>query len=291
MAPPSPVGPSPRHRDPGPEPKRHWQLPAHDGSVGLARRRVREALAQWDAHSDVADDATLVISELATNVIAHTDSPVLILTLRLDTTRLRIEVEDRCPGRGRPRPGLCRPDDESGRGLLIVAQLADAWGTAPNPATTGSLVWAELPWRRTGAATEGRGHTERTERGSRVRPLPGPAEPPAPRHSAPGHPPQGRPSRPAHAPHAHASYADTPHPHTPYAHPDVPHTHTPYGHVSHADAPYASHAHTPHAHASCGDAAHPHTAHPHSCHDAAHAHPPHSHGASVRPPETGSVRA
>ncbi|MDG9715497.1 ATP-binding protein [Streptomyces sp. DH24] len=206
MAPPSPVGPSPRHPDAGPEPKRRWLLPAHDGSVALARRHVRDALAQWEGHPEVADDATLVVSELATNVIAHTGSPVLVLTLHLDATRLRIEVEDRCGESGRPRPGLCDPDDEGGRGLLIVAHLAATWGVTACPTANGSLVWAELPWRRAGAP-DGHGHGERAERDDGVRPLPGPGESTATRCPAPGHSLPGRLSRPAHSPHAHSPHA------------------------------------------------------------------------------------
>ncbi|MEU5364260.1 ATP-binding protein [Streptomyces sp. NPDC005925] len=247
MAPPSPVGPSRRHPDAGPEPKRRWQFPSHDGSVGVARRQVRDALAQWEAHPGVVDDAILVVSELATNVIAHTDSPLMILTLRLDASRLRIEVEDRCGDSGRPQPGQCRPDDENGRGLMIVAHLAATWGIAASPGTGGSVVWAELPWRRAGAPT---GHTERTERDGSSRPVPGTAEPSVSRRTLPGHSVPGRITRPTRAPHAHTPHGES------------GHVHALYGDATHAHATHAPHADPPHA----------------------HAHPPHAHGAANLPP-------
>ena len=71
------------------------------------------------------------------------DDPPFRLTLSANERRLRIEVTD---ARAERLPGVPRPvegDAESGRGLLLVAALADRWGvtSGPFPAKT---VWAEV---------------------------------------------------------------------------------------------------------------------------------------------------
>lgn len=67
--------------------------------------------------------------------------------LRLTATQgvLRIEVTDTRTERVPPSSVHEAPGDaESGRGLLLVAQLATRWGTAPRPAAPGKTIWAEL---------------------------------------------------------------------------------------------------------------------------------------------------
>ncbi|MFJ8361358.1 ATP-binding protein [Streptomyces sp. NPDC093984] len=46
-----------------------------------------------------------------------------------------------------PTPRDASPDDESGRGLTLVAALADDWGAEPRPGGIGKTVWFELPVR------------------------------------------------------------------------------------------------------------------------------------------------
>ena len=74
----------------------------------------------------------------------------LALTFDEATAVLRIEVTDT---RGEKLPVLGpapQPDGESGRGLLLVAALADRWGTEPHH-PVGKTVWAELDSRQTSA--------------------------------------------------------------------------------------------------------------------------------------------
>ncbi|MGW7288492.1 ATP-binding protein [Streptomyces sp. NPDC054847] len=109
-------------------------------SVGTAREFARQALAAWGWGAR-ADDITLCVSELATNALVHGVPPgrgyLLRLRLSEDGT-LRVEVHDSGGG----RPGVRTPDGESGRGLLLVAALADRWGIGPRE--PGKVVWCEF---------------------------------------------------------------------------------------------------------------------------------------------------
>ncbi|MFF3373214.1 ATP-binding protein [Streptomyces sp. NPDC002680] len=97
-------------------------------SVRLARDFTREALTDWGT-PERTDDVLLCVSELTTNALLHGVPPgrgfLLQLTLATDGV-LRAEVHDSGPGEIRtPDPG---PETEEGRGLLIVAVVADRWG-------------------------------------------------------------------------------------------------------------------------------------------------------------------
>ncbi|MET9425158.1 ATP-binding protein [Streptomyces sp. NPDC006540] len=106
-------------------------------SVGTAREFARAALDAWGWGAR-ADDITLCVSELATNALVHGVPPgrgyLLRLRLSEDGT-LRVEVHDSGGG----RPGVRIPDGESGRGLLLVAALADTWGVGRRD--PGKVVW------------------------------------------------------------------------------------------------------------------------------------------------------
>ncbi|MEV1249661.1 ATP-binding protein [Nonomuraea sp. NPDC050022] len=112
-----------------------WVLPADPESVGKARQLVREALAGWGL-SALAEDLTMVVSEVATNVVVHARSP-MTLSLRRYRRSVRGEVADRSPGWPTLLPAGF--DEEHGRGLAIVAAYADRWGVDPDP--EGKTVW------------------------------------------------------------------------------------------------------------------------------------------------------
>ncbi|MET8474733.1 ATP-binding protein [Streptomyces sp. NPDC006422] len=119
----------------------------HPGSAAQARRVTRTHLNAWGACEDTCDAAALVVSELVTNAIVHTASRRIhceLRELRDDAgDRLRIAVRDEGCIPGDARVGRVAPEEEHGRGLLLVAAVATAWGaqeTGP-----GLLVWAELP--------------------------------------------------------------------------------------------------------------------------------------------------
>ncbi|KUL30627.1 ATP-binding protein [Streptomyces regalis] len=110
-------------------------------SIPRARRSASWALTHWGlADWDRADDALLCVSELATNALLHGVPPGrgFLLRVRYDRDVLRVEVHD--SGTGVPR--IPDDPDEGGRGLFLVAALADKWGVGErNP---GKVVWAEF---------------------------------------------------------------------------------------------------------------------------------------------------
>jgi anti-sigma regulatory factor (Ser/Thr protein kinase) len=104
-----------------------------------------ERLTAWRLPGELRADAVLLLSELATNAVLHTVSARILCGIGLITDRrLRLEVHDHDrTGRGLPRrdPG---PDDEGGRGLLLVQHIADTWGVHRSALTGGNAVWATL---------------------------------------------------------------------------------------------------------------------------------------------------
>ncbi|WP_188189401.1 ATP-binding protein [Nonomuraea sp. SYSU D8015] len=112
-----------------------YLLPSVPSGVGKARSLVRAELTGW-GREDVIDDCLLIISELVTNAVRYGGSAY---ALRLEDREDRLYGEVFDPGDGEPRP--CSPDVEalSGRGLQIVAAIADDWGVTA--ANGGKVVW------------------------------------------------------------------------------------------------------------------------------------------------------
>ncbi|MDG5806548.1 SpoIIE family protein phosphatase [Streptomyces ossamyceticus] len=114
-----------------------WDLEADPAAVGRARANVARQLAVWGLE-ELDFLAELVVSELVTNAIRY-GRPPIGLRLIHDRTLL-CEVSD--AGSTTPHLRRARVFDEGGRGLLLVAQLAERWGT--RHARRGKTVWAEL---------------------------------------------------------------------------------------------------------------------------------------------------
>ncbi|MET9408288.1 ATP-binding protein [Streptomyces sp. NPDC002935] len=122
-----------------------WRLPRHARSVGRARTLLREQATSWKIPEEVAETAVLLLSELMTNAYRHARvSPGREIWARcaLDDDRVRVWVTDASDTL--PTPRNTSPDDESGRGLELVAALADDWGAAPREGGIGKTVWLEL---------------------------------------------------------------------------------------------------------------------------------------------------
>jgi anti-sigma regulatory factor (Ser/Thr protein kinase) len=100
-------------------------LTAHPTSVGAARRFVRDVLMSRQVADGVVDTVELLTSEVVTNAIVHAHSgPQLAVTVDADV--VRVAVRDLSPAV--PVRRLGRLDDVSGRGVVIVEELASAWG-------------------------------------------------------------------------------------------------------------------------------------------------------------------
>ncbi|MFI1303766.1 ATP-binding SpoIIE family protein phosphatase [Streptomyces sioyaensis] len=110
--------------------------------IAEARRQVREVLHDW-ADPDQVDSAVLMVSEVVTNVLLHTDGDALLvaeISGERGARRVRVDVADssdelphrRCPGE------LA----SSGRGLVLLELLAGAWGV--DPRGDGKSTWFEL---------------------------------------------------------------------------------------------------------------------------------------------------
>jgi len=105
---------------------------------GAARRFVVETLVQAGVAEGI-DDASLVVSELATNSVVHARSDFTVSVWMIDE-HLCISVSDdssELPA-GTPRAR----EEAGGRGLAIVAMLAASWGAEPTAA--GKSVWVRL---------------------------------------------------------------------------------------------------------------------------------------------------
>ncbi|MEU7716779.1 SpoIIE family protein phosphatase [Streptomyces tibetensis] len=136
----------------------HATLPGSSLAPGAARALVRAALTEWTGlglpgtehlTDRLADDATLVVSELVTNAVVHAGTDVG-MECRLegdtpDTAALVVEVSDHHPSRA-PRgsePETPHDTPEYGRGLRLVGALSEAWGITYR--TGRKTVWARLP--------------------------------------------------------------------------------------------------------------------------------------------------
>lgn len=119
--------------------RRHVSLDPVPPSVGVARRFVREVLS--DVPRDELDTPLLMASELVTNAILHARTPVE-LGVVVDDGRLLLCVGDRLPG-GPLTPRSHSRDRPGGRGLALVADLSEHWGTVGT--SGGKTVWFTLP--------------------------------------------------------------------------------------------------------------------------------------------------
>ncbi|WP_329083566.1 ATP-binding protein [Streptosporangium sp. NBC_01469] len=113
----------------------YWDLPADLEVVGAARRLVREVLVAWGI-SAVAEDVTMVVSELVSNAVVHGKAPIT-LSLHRHGRIVCGEVTDHSIVWPSPLPA--GPDSEHGRGLAIVTAYADRWGVESAP--EGKTVW------------------------------------------------------------------------------------------------------------------------------------------------------
>lgn len=115
---------------------------AEPARIATARQHLRELLHDWP-NEEQQDAAVLLLSEMLTNVLVHTDADALLVaevTGEPGERRIRVEVTDN----GDDLPHKRRPGEmaSSGRGLMLIGLLADAWGVAPRG--KGKSIWYEV---------------------------------------------------------------------------------------------------------------------------------------------------
>ncbi|MCC9703941.1 ATP-binding protein [Streptomyces sp. MNU76] len=115
-------------------------MPCEPESARRARLLISAALNAW-AIGDLADTATLIVSELVGNSVQHTSCRLLrVIVSRPSPHRVKIAVIDKA----RTIPAMTSPADdaEQGRGLFLIDVLSDRWGCDRHP--WGKTLWAEL---------------------------------------------------------------------------------------------------------------------------------------------------
>ncbi|MEU1267848.1 SpoIIE family protein phosphatase [Streptomyces sp. NPDC005799] len=113
-----------------------WDLPGDPAIVAAARKEAARQLAEWGL-DDLVFTTELVVSELVTNAIRHAEGPIRLRLIR--ERALICEVSD--GGATAPHLRHPRTTDEGGRGLLLVSQFSQRWGTRFVP--EGKVIWAE----------------------------------------------------------------------------------------------------------------------------------------------------
>ncbi|MFB7786894.1 ATP-binding protein [Streptomyces vinaceus] len=107
-----------------------------------ARHRVMDTVSGWrrGAATGELHGAETVAGELLANAVLHGGAGTASITARLRGDRLRFEVRDQSPAV--PRECAVHPDSEHGRGLILIAALADEHGVEQDG--SGKSCWAEL---------------------------------------------------------------------------------------------------------------------------------------------------
>ena len=119
-------------------------FPHSVGAARLARLWVADEIRAMDLGQDRREEVALLISELVTNVVRHTDSDPVV-SLRAERGRLVVGVAD-----SSVRPAAVRdpdPDRPGGWGLRLVEQIADSWGTQHLDDGT-KIVWFTVDYEQ-----------------------------------------------------------------------------------------------------------------------------------------------
>ncbi|WP_406306921.1 SpoIIE family protein phosphatase [Streptomyces sp. NBC_00885] len=115
-----------------------WELRVEPTAAARARALVASQLAQWGL-DEMAFTTELIVSELVTNAYRYGGGPITLRLIR--DGHLICEVSD--TGSTSPHLRRARSTDEGGRGLFLVAQLTERWGTRYT--RDGKTIWTEQP--------------------------------------------------------------------------------------------------------------------------------------------------
>jgi len=122
-----------------------FDLPADPRAAGRARRLTAEILTAW-GRTETIEVAQLLVSEVVTNAVRFAGArSALCVTVSAHDGRVRVAVDDGSSLRPVLKPA--HDDDETGRGMHLVAALATQWGVVETPPDQGpgKQVWFELP--------------------------------------------------------------------------------------------------------------------------------------------------
>jgi serine/threonine-protein kinase RsbW len=114
-------------------------LPAGPESASRARAAVGQLRADLDA--PLVENLRLLVTELVTNCVRHTDSEKIKLIVVVAGDRVRAEVQSPGPA-FKPQLRLAGGEHESGWGLFLVERLSEHWGVLEDHGNT--RVWFEL---------------------------------------------------------------------------------------------------------------------------------------------------
>ncbi|MFJ4621749.1 SpoIIE family protein phosphatase [Streptomyces sp. NPDC088812] len=115
-----------------------WDIPPDPALVAPVRKQVVDQLERWHL-VEASFTAELVVSELVTNAIRYGARPIRLRLIH-DASTLICEVSD--TNHTAPHLRRAKTFDEGGRGLLLVAQLTQRWGSRHT--AEGKTIWAEL---------------------------------------------------------------------------------------------------------------------------------------------------
>ncbi|KUN89891.1 protein phosphatase [Streptomyces bungoensis] len=118
-----------------------WRIPADPAAVSDARAWATRHLTAWGL-DDLLFPTELIVSELVTNAIRHGRPPAELRLIRHHV--LVCEVTD--SNTSQPRLRRARTTDEGGRGLFLIAQLAERWGCRHGQ--NRKTIWSEQPIAR-----------------------------------------------------------------------------------------------------------------------------------------------
>ncbi|MEV6997809.1 SpoIIE family protein phosphatase [Streptomyces sp. NPDC093982] len=125
-----------------------WELSAEATAAARARALVTDRLTEWGLE-ECAFATELIVSELVTNAYRYAGGPVVLRLIR--DGQLICEVSD--SSSTSPHLRQASSTDEGGRGLFLVAQLAERWGTRYG--RNSKTIWAEQPLPEPPAETDG----------------------------------------------------------------------------------------------------------------------------------------
>jgi len=124
------------------------RLPVQPMSLPIARNWLGDVVGVWGtagqlpagpSSDDLLDTAQLLLTELLSNALRHSETPILVAAA-LQDGRLRVDVTD--SGHRMPKLRQARPGETAGRGLQLVDSLSSSWGVTP--LEHGKRVWFEL---------------------------------------------------------------------------------------------------------------------------------------------------